>query len=405
MIFNWRDDFPVLQQSARGKQLVYLDTGATAQKPQSVIDAVAHYYHDDNASVHRGVHYLSEKASKAYDAVREQVRQWINARSSNEIVFTKGATESINLVAQSFARTTLKKGDEILISMMEHHANIVPWQMVCEQTGAQLKVLPIDAQGQIDLTVFEFMLSSRTKILALTHVSNVLGTVNPVQEMIAMARQYPLTVLIDGTQGVHHQAVDMQALDCDFYAFSGHKMYAPTGVGVLYGKESLLESMPPFLGGGNMIKTVSFEKTTYNELPDKFEAGTPNMAGVIGLGKAIDYLQTCGLDNIAQHEAHLLKVATHQLQDIPGVKIYGHAANKVAVISFRLENIHPHDVGTIFDSQGVAVRAGHHCAMPLMTHLGEPALVRASFGLYNNLQDVDALIAAVHYAQKLFKVN
>lgn len=399
---NKRDDFPILKQQVHGKELVYLDSGATTQKPQAVIDAINHYYAFDNANVHRGVYTLSARATAAYEAAREKIAQFIHARHTHEIIFLRGTTEAINLVVQSYGRPHLQPGDEILISTMEHHSNIVPWQMLCEQTGAVLKVIPISDAGEIDLIAYEKLLNSRTKIVGIIHVSNVLGTINPIQKMIASAHAHNIPVLVDGAQAAPHLAVDVQALDCDFYTFSSHKMYGPTGIGILYGKTELLEAMPPYHGGGDMITRVTFEKTEYNKLPYKFEAGTPHIAGVIGLAAAIDYLQTIGMANIAEHETQLLTYATQALTAIPGLKIIGNAAEKAGIISFTLEDIHPHDIGTILDSEGIAIRAGHHCAMPLMQRFNLPATARVSFGLYNTQQDIDLLVAGIKKAQGLF---
>ena len=396
-----RADFPVLQE-INGFPLVYLDNAATSQKPRQVIEAVSHYYLHDNANIHRGVHKLSQRATDLYEAARAKVRQFVNANSDKEIIFTRGATEAINLVAQSFVRPMLQPDDEILISHLEHHANIVPWQILCEQTGAKLKVIPMTQSGELDLTDFDAMLTERTRILAVGQVSNALGTINPVKSMIARARAKNIPVLIDGAQAVPHMTVDVQDLDCDFYVFSGHKMFAPTGIGALYGRKDLLNAMPPYQGGGDMILSVSFEKTIYNELPAKFEAGTPNISGVIGLGAAIDYMWQIGIDNIAAQEHHLLDIATRKIEALPGVRIIGTAAEKAAVISFMIEGVHPHDVGTIFDQQGVAIRTGHHCAQPVMEFYDIPATARASFAFYNSEEEVDALINAIQKTQELF---
>jgi cysteine desulfurase/selenocysteine lyase len=397
-----RADFPILDQEIYGKPLVYLDNAASSQKPIQVIDAVAKYYRKDNANIHRGVHQLSQRATDAYEAARGKVRDFINAKSDKEVIFVRGATEAVNLVAQSFARPLLKEGDEILVSHLEHHANIVPWQMVCEQTGASLKVIPMTESGELDLTDIDSLLNSNTKLLAIGQVSNALGTINPVKSLIAKAKAKGITTLVDGAQSVPHMAVDVQALDCDFFVFSGHKMFAPTGIGVLYGKQTVLEAMPPWEGGGDMILSVSFDKTIYNELPYKFEAGTPNIAGTIGLGAAIDYMQQLGIEEIAAHEHHLLDIATQQFEQLDGVKIIGTAAEKASVLSFMIDGIHPHDVGTIFDQEGVAIRTGHHCAQPVMEFYGIPATARASFAFYNTEQEIDALVAAVKKTQELF---
>ena len=398
-----RADFPILSVQVHGKPLVYFDNAATTQKPRSVIDCVRRYYEETNANIHRGVHTLSEKATDQYEAARETVRCFINARSTKEIIFTRGTTESINLVAQSFGRSRFKAGDEILISTMEHHSNIVPWQLVCEQTGAVLKVIPIDDTGELKLDEFEKLLSPRTRLLALVHVSNALGTINPVREMVAKARSLGVPVLLDGAQAVAHMSVDVQALDCDFYAFSGHKLFGPTGIGVLFGRAELLEAMPPYQGGGDMIRMVSFEKTLYSGLPYKFEAGTPNIAGTIGLGAAIDYVQSVGLERIASHEQVLLDYATARAAEIPGLRIIGTARHKASVLSFVLDDLHPHDIGTILDHEGVAIRTGHHCAMPVMARYNVPATARASLAFYNTTAEVDVLFMALAGARELFK--
>lgn len=397
-----RADFPVLDQEIYGQPLAYLDNAASSQKPTQVIDAVANYYRHDNANIHRGVHQLSQRATDAYEKARSKVRNFINAKSDKEVIFVRGATEAVNLIAQSFARPQLQAGDEILISHLEHHANIVPWQMVCEQTGASLKVIPMTEKGELDLTDIDSLLNSNTKLLAVGQVSNALGTVNPVKQLISKAREKNIPVLVDGAQSVPHMAVDVQDLDCDFFVFSGHKMFAPTGIGVLYGKQALLEAMPPWEGGGDMILSVSFDKTIYNELPYKFEAGTPNIAGTIGLGAAIDYMQQVGIEDIVAHEHHLLEVATAKFEQLEGVNIIGTAAEKASVLSFMIEGIHPHDVGTIFDQEGVAIRTGHHCAQPVMEFYGIPATARASFAFYNTEQEIDALVKAVKKTQELF---
>ncbi len=396
-----RRDFPILHQQVNGHPLVYLDNAASSQHPQSVIDAISQYYLRDHANVHRGVHTLSQRATDQFEGAREEVRRFINARSSKEIIFTRGTTEAINLVAESFVRPAAKPGDEILISALEHHANIVPWQHVCKHTGAVLKVIPITQQGEVDFAAFEQLIGPRTKLLALAHVSNALGTVIPVEKFIAVARKHGVPVLLDGAQAIPHSVVDMQKLGCDFYCFSAHKLCGPTGMGVLYGREALLEAMPPWQGGGDMILTVSFEKTTYNQLPWKFEAGTPHIAGAIGLGAALHYLSTLGMDNIAAYEQQLLHYATQQLSQIPGLRLIGTAPHKAAVVSFMMEGIHPHDLGTILDTEGVAIRTGHHCAMPVMTFYGVPATARASFAFYNTFAEVDALVAALHKAREV----
>jgi cysteine desulfurase/selenocysteine lyase len=397
-----RGDFPALAQRVHGKRLAYLDNAASAQSPQAVIDAISEHQRHNHANVHRGVHELSERATAAYEGARELVRDYINAPSTEEIVFTRGTTESINLVAASLGERLLGAGDEVLISWMEHHSNIVPWQMICSKTGARLVPVPITDAGEIDMDAFDRLLGSRTKIVALAHVSNALGTVNPVDELTAKAHAAGARVLIDGAQAVPHQRVDVQALDCDFYAFSGHKMYGPTGIGVLYGKRELLDAMPPYQGGGEMILTVSFERTTYNALPYKFEAGTPNIAGAVGLGAAVAYLAAIDFDALARHEAALLEYATDRLLDLGGARIIGTARHKTSVLSFVLEGVHAHDVGTIVDAEGVAIRTGHHCAMPVMDRFGVPATARASFGLYNGRDDVDQLMTGLKHAMEMF---
>lgn len=397
-----RRDFPILDQKVNGHTLAYLDNAASSQKPVQVIEAVNHYYRHDNANVHRGVHQLSQRATDAYEGARSKVRGFLNAQSDKEIIFVRGATEAINLVAQSFVRPNIEAGDEILISHIEHHANIVPWQMLCEQTGAKLKVIPMTVTGELDLSGLDDLLNSRTKILAIGQVSNALGTINPLKEMIAKAKAKSIPVLVDGAQAVPHMKVDVQELDCDFYVFSGHKMFAPTGIGALYGKQALLEAMPPWQGGGDMILSVSFDHTEYNALPYKFEAGTPHIAGAVGLGAAIDYMQDLGIDNIAVHEHALLDIATQRLQQLDGVRIIGTAKQKASVLSFMIEDVHPHDVGTIFDQQGVAIRAGHHCAQPVMQFFGIAATARASFAFYNTEAEIDALVNAIKTTQELF---
>jgi cysteine desulfurase / selenocysteine lyase len=396
-----RRDFPILQQRINGKPLAFLDSAASSQRPQAVIDAISHYYEHDHANVHRGVYTLSQRATAAYEGARQTVRRFINARSEREVLFLRGTTEATNLVAQSYLRPRLQPGDEVLISALEHHANIVPWQLVCEQTGAALKVIPMHPNGELDYAAAEQLLGPRTRLLALAHVSNALGTIIPVQQFIALARRHGVPVLLDGAQAVPHMAVDMQALGCDFYCFSAHKMLGPTGIGVLYGREELLNAMPPWQGGGDMILTVSFEKTTYNALPWKFEAGTPNISGAVGLGAAIEYLQALGLQRIGAYEHELLEYATAQLTAIPGLTIIGTAPAKAAVISFVLDGIHPHDIGTILDTEGVAIRTGHHCAMPVMTYYRIPATARASMAFYNTHADIDQLVAALHQARRI----
>ena len=399
---NWRRDFPVLEQSVNGKPLVYLDSAASAQQPAAVIDAVARYHREDHANVHRGVHTLSHRATDAYESARDKIRDFINAANRTEIVLTSGTTESINLVAQSFCRPRVGPGDKILITHLEHHANIVPWQLVCEQTGAELLVAPIDDKGQLDLETLWSLMTSDVFMLAVGHVSNALGTINPAREIIEQARKRDIPVLIDGAQGVPHMPIDVQALDCDFYAFSGHKMFGPTGTGVLYGRESLLEEMPPYQGGGDMILEVTFESTVYNELPYKFEAGTPNISGVIGLGAAIDYLQSIGMQRIADYEYELHEYMVAELSRVDGIHFIGTAANKASVQSFLLDDIHSHDLGTILDHQGVAIRTGHHCAMPVMQRFGISGTSRASLAFYNNVDDVNRLIEALEKAKQVF---
>ncbi|MGH9445839.1 MAG: SufS family cysteine desulfurase, partial [Terriglobia bacterium] len=389
-----RGDFPILCQKVHGKPLVYLDNAATSQKPQAVLDALQHFYTADCSNIHRGVHLLSERATAAYEAGREAVRNFINAAQSREIVFVRGATEAINLVAYTFGRQRVRPGDEILITAMEHHSNIVPWQILSE-AGAKLRVAPINDAGELLLDEFEALLTERVKLVCVAHVSNALGTVNPVREIIRMSHERGIPVLVDGAQAAPHMKVDVQDLDCDFYAFSGHKVYGPTGIGVLYGKAALLEAMPPFQGGGDMIRSVTFEKTLYNSIPYKFEGGTPHIAGVIGLGAAIGYVSRVGIERIAAHEHGLLAYGTHVLSGISGLRLIGTARQKAGVISFILEGIHPHDAGTILDQEGIAVRTGHHCAQPVMERFGIPATTRASFGLYNTREEIDALAAGI----------
>jgi cysteine desulfurase / selenocysteine lyase len=396
-----RSDFPVLHQLVHGKPLVYLDNAATTQKPLAVIDAIDHYYRHDNSNIHRGVHALSERATDQYEKVRAAAQRFLNARDVKEIIFVRGTTEAINLVAQSYGRKHVGAGDEVLITAMEHHSNIVPWQILCEEKGARLRVAPINDRGELILDEFERLLTPKTKIAAVSHLSNALGTINPVREMVRMAHARNVPVLVDGAQAAPRMPVDVQALDCDFYAISGHKMYGPTGIGVLYGKAELLEAMPPYQGGGDMIASVSFDKTVYNRLPYKFEAGTPNIADTIGLGAAIAYLETVGLEAIERHEQDVLSYATRAVEAISGVTIVGTAKEKSGVLSFTMDGIHPHDIGTILDREGIAVRTGHHCAQPVMQRFGIPATARASFGLYNTREEVDALVAGIH---KVFEV-
>jgi cysteine desulfurase/selenocysteine lyase len=396
-----RRDFPILSQRINDRPLCYLDNAASSQRPQAVIDSISHYYETTHANVHRGVHRLSQQATELYETAREKVRAFINARSAKEILFVRGTTEAINLVAQSFGRPRLQPGDEILISWLEHHSNIVPWQMLCEQTGARLKVAAITLEGDVDFDAFCTLLSDRTKLVALAHVSNALGTVVPVERFIAAARARGVPVLLDGAQAVPHMPVDVRALDCDFYCFSGHKMCGPTGIGVLYGREAHLECMPPWQGGGDMILAVSFDGTIYNHVPHKFEAGTPHIAGAIGLGAAIDYLKSLGMARIAATEHDLLEYSTARLQAVPGLRIVGTAARKAAVVSFTIDGIHPHDLGTIVDHEGVAIRTGHHCAMPVMDFFRVPATARASFSFYNTRDEVDRLVAALEVAREM----
>ena len=396
-----RSDFPILNEKVYGKTLVYLDNAATTQKPQVVIDALHDYYCRINSNIHRGVHCLSQLATNEFELARESVRQYIHAATTQEVIFTRGATESINLVAASFGRTYLHEGDEVIVSEMEHHSNIVPWQIACEERRAKLKVLPFNEKGELIISELENLMTDKTKIVAVAHVSNSLGTVNPVDEIIRIAHRHNVPVLIDGAQAVAHCPVDVQALDCDFYCFSGHKMYAPMGIGVMYGKAKWLNEMQPYQGGGEMIRDVTFEKTTYNDLPFKFEAGTPSVGDVIGLRKAIEYIQNIGLENIASYENNLLAYATEKLATIDGMRFIGEAAHKTGVISFLVGNIHPYDMGVLLDHQGVAVRTGHHCTQPVMTHFGIPGTVRASFAMYNTFEEADALVAAVIKAKTM----
>lgn len=396
-----RAEFPILERTVRGKPLVYLDNAATSQKPRFVLDAITRYYEDENANIHRGVHYLSELATADYENSRVRAQRFLNAAKSNEIIFVRGATEGINLVAQTYGRTHVGAGDEVLITAMEHHSNIVPWQMLCAEKSAKLRVTPINDRGELLLDEFEKLLGPRTKIAAFTHVSNALGSINPVRRMTEMAHRRHIPVLIDGAQAVPHMAVDVQAIDCDFYAFSGHKVYGPTGIGVLYGKAALLDAMPPYQGGGDMISSVTFEKTTYNKLPYKFEAGTPDIAGVIGLGAALDYVTDVGMDAIAVYENELLEYGTEKLSTIPGLRLIGTAAEKAGVLSFVLKDIHPHDVGTILDQEGIAIRTGHHCSQPVMDRFGIPATARASLAIYNTREDIDALAKGIERVREV----
>jgi cysteine desulfurase/selenocysteine lyase len=397
-----RRDFPILSRAVNGKPLIYLDSAASAQRPWPVLRAIEQYETQSHANVHRGVHTLSQEATDAFEGARDRVRRFLNARSVREIVFVRGTTEAINLVAQSFLRPRAGRGDEVLITALEHHANIVPWQLVREQTGCVLKVAPINRRGELELDEFERLLSARTRLVAVAHVSNALGTVLPVRRIIEAAHARGIPVLLDGAQAVSHSRVDVRALGCDFYAFSSHKLYGPTGIGVLYGREELLGAMPPWQGGGEMIRAVTFAQTTYNELPWKFEAGTPNISGAVGLAAAIDYLEGLGIEAVASHERRLLEHATAEVSRIPGIEIIGTAAHKAAVLSFTMAGVHPHDIGTILDHEGVAIRTGHHCAMPVMDFFGIPATARASFACYNNEADVTALLAALHKVREVF---
>jgi cysteine desulfurase/selenocysteine lyase len=396
-----RSEFPILSRQVNGKPLVYFDNGASSQKPQPVISAITKYYSYENSNIHRGIHTLSQEATTAYENSRTTVQQFINAKHTHEVIFTKGTTDSINLLASCFGKKQLKEGDEIIISTMEHHSNIVPWQMVCDEKGAILKVVPINDQGEFLMDEFEKLLSDKTKLVAITHISNTLGTINPVKEIIAKAHQKGALVLIDGAQAVPHTNVDVQELNCDFYAFSGHKMFGPTGVGILYGKEDLLNDLPPYQGGGDMIKTVTFEKTTYNELPHKFEAGTPNIVGGIGLAAAIDYINKIGSDKIEAYEHELLTYATEQIKQIEGVRIIGEAKNKASVLSFVVNNTYPSDIGTIIDKLGIAIRTGHHCTEPLMDRFAILGTARASFAFYNTFEEIDLFINALKRAIKM----
>ena len=400
---RWRRDFPVFRQLVHGKPLVYLDNAASSQKPQAVIDAVSDYYQRYNSNVHRGVHHLSEQATAAYEGAREKLRRFINAASIKEIIFVRGTTEAINLVAQSYGRSHLQSGDEIILSEMEHHSNIVPWQLLREQTGVELKIIPINEAGELQPGAYEQLFSPRTRLVAVTHISNALGSVNPVKAMIAHAHQQRVPVLLDGAQAVPHLPVDVRDLDCDFYAFSSHKMFGPTGIGVLYAKEALLADMPPYQGGGEMIRTVRFSGSTWNVLPHKFEAGTPDIAGAIGLGAAVGYLENIGMASIRDYERGLLEYGTQQLQSLAGVKLVGTARHKAGVLSFVMDGIHPHDIGTIVDQQGVAIRTGHHCAMPVMEHFHISATARASLAFYNTREDIDALVQALGKAREVFR--
>ena len=397
-----RRDFPILSRDVRGKKLVYLDNAATSQKPQAVIDSLSRYYELENANIHRGVHFLSELATKEHERARELVREFINAADSKEIIFVRGTTEAINLVAQTYGRANVSAGDEVLITAMEHHSNIVPWQLLCEEKKATLRVAPIDDNGELRLDEFEKLLSPRTKIVAAAHVSNALGTINPLAKIIELAHAKNIPVVVDGAQAVPHMKVDVRALDADFYAFSAHKMFGPLGIGVLYGKAALLEAMPPYQGGGDMISSVTFEKTTYNKLPFKFEAGTPDVSGAIGLGAAIEYLNAIGIDRIAEYEHDLVAYAAQRIASVPGVRLIGTPKQRAGVISFVIEGVHPHDVGTILDQEGIAVRTGHHCAQPIMQRFGIPATVRASLAFYNTKEEVEALAQGIQRVKEVF---
>ncbi len=397
-----RADFPILDEKIRNKPLVYLDNAATCQKPKAVIDSISHLFEHDYANVHRGVHTLSVRSTDLYEGARKKIKQFINAQSEKEIIFVKGTTEAINLMAQTYGRSNINAGDEILITAMEHHSNIVPWQMLCQQTGAVLKVAPINQQGELMVEDFEKLISAKTRLVSVVHMSNALGTINPVKQLIDMAHARDIPVLLDGAQAIPHMSVDVQALDCDFYAFSGHKLYGPSGIGVLYGKQALLEAMPPYQGGGDMIRKVTFEETEYNGLPYKFEAGTPAIAEAIALGVAVDYLTEVGMDTIATYEAELLAYATAEAEKIDGLRIIGQAADKGAILSFVLDKIHPHDIGTMLDSLGIAVRAGHHCAMPVMDFFQVPATARASFAMYNTVDEIDVLMDGIKSLIEVF---
>ena len=397
-----RDDFPILHRLVRGRPLVYLDSAATTQKPRAVLDALARYYTHGNANIHRGVYVLSEEATAAYDAARAKVQRFLNAATSREIIFTRNSTEGINLVAQSFGRRNVGPGDEIVITHMEHHSNIVPWQLLCEQVGARLRVAPIDDSGTLQLDELERLIGPRTRLVSVVHLSNSLGTINPVRDIVEMAHRRDVPVLIDGSQAVYHMPVDVQALGCDFYVFTGHKLYGPTGIGVLYGREALLEQMPPYQGGGDMIRSVTFEKTTYADLPHKFEAGTPHIAGAVGLGAAVDYVQHIGFDAVAPHEADLLAYGTAALSEVKGLRLIGTAARKASILAFVMKGAHPHDVGTIVDTEGVAIRTGHHCTQPIMERFGVPATARASVAMYSTRDEIDALVRALHRVREMF---
>ncbi len=397
-----RADFPILHQKVHGHPLVYLDNAATSQKPRQVIDAIVRYYERDNANIHRGVHYLSEKATEGYEGARKTVQEFINAGDCREIIFVRSTTEAINLVAQTYVRQNLRAGDEVLITAMEHHSDIVPWQMICQEKNAKLQVAPINEDGELILEEFERLLNPRTKIVAVAHLSNALGTINPLRQIIDLAHAKNVPVMVDGAQAAPRLPVDVRELDCDFYAFSGHKIYGPTGIGVLYGKLPLLEAMPPYQGGGDMISSVAFERTVYNKVPHKFEAGTPDISGPIGLRAALEYINRLGIENIERHEHDLLEYATKRVSALPGIKLIGTAKQKAGVLSFVMDGVHPHDVGTILDQQGIAIRTGHHCAQPVMQRFGVPATARASFGLYNTKEEIDALVSGIKKVQEVF---
>ncbi|HXQ25027.1 MAG TPA: cysteine desulfurase [Candidatus Acidoferrales bacterium] len=397
-----RAGFPILQKQIRGKPLVYLDNAATSQKPRAVIDALVRYYEESNSNVHRGVHYLSERATEEFEGARRTVQGFLNAASAHEIIFVRGTTEGINLVAHSYGRSHIGAGDEVLITGMEHHSNIVPWQMVCQEKGATLRAAPINDAGELIFEEFEKLLGPKTKLVGVTHISNALGTINPVRKIIELAHSRNVPVLVDGAQAVPHQSVDVQELDCDFYVFSGHKVFGPTGIGVLYGKSALLEAMPPYQGGGDMIRSVTFEKTVYNQLPYKFEAGTPDIAGAIGLGAALDYVTGIGLDKIAAYEHEVLEYATRAVSSVPGVRLIGTAKEKAGVLSFLIGDVHPHDIGTILDQEGIAIRTGHHCSQPVMERFNIPATARASLALYNTKEEIDVLVRGIEKVREVF---
>jgi cysteine desulfurase / selenocysteine lyase len=401
-VYKIRGDFPILARTVNGKPLVYLDNAATTQKPQAVIDAMIRYYTAENSNIHRGVHTLSEQATESYEQSRVTVQRFLNAAEAREIVFVRGATEGINLVAQTWGRTNIGHGDEIVISAMEHHSNIVPWQILCEQQGANLRVAPVNDSGELVFEEFEKLLGPKTRLVAMAHVSNALGTVNPVSRIVEAGHRVNACVLLDGAQAAPHMKIDVRAIDCDFYVFSGHKVYAPTGIGILYGKAELLEAMPPYQGGGDMISSVTFEKTLYNRVPHKFEAGTPHVSGAIGLGAALDYVNSIGIERIARHEKQLLAYGTRRLQEIPGLRLIGTAQEKEGILSFVLEGIHPHDIGTVLDQEGIAIRTGHHCAQPLMDRFGVPATARASLALYNTMEEMDALANGLQKVREVF---